>query len=1045
MKQKGFLVVLVLLVIAFALPAHAINTLAKASGQGNELFDESISQPWPSPLNPMFAEAANKYNVPIELLFTLANFGSGFENRGSVPNIGGGYGVMGLTDNIVGGETLREAAALTGIAYNTLILDPAASIDGAAALLDSYAIKMGINRSAGIGAWVKPVYKFAGLDDYPSQVFVYEVFHKLSAGMNMVNSSGEQFAFAPMSLGSLNLSTLRPKKDSGAACKTTANVSIMSTEYGPATWYPAATCNYSTTTNNKDTVVVHTIEGSASGCLSWFRNCDAQVTSQYVVAESGAVYQCVLETQTAWHAGCYNARSVGIEHEGYAASPSHPQALYDASALLTRHLCDRFGIQRAKTTVGPGIIGHIDVTNCCCGTHTDPGAGWNWSYYISQVIGQINPPYNFDADSQGWYAGNSSTAPVWTNCCGWPGIIYPDQTGNDCWIYGPNTNFVGSANQVITVNVYPQNGSTASHDMQVFFKTNAENTWTADKSSPIVNYTAQNSWAVVTLNMNNAKWTGQTINQLRLDFDQTNHGNRWIVDYIRLGTAGPAAPASAPVGAVTASSIVWNWGNVANEQGFRLYDAASGGTLKGSTAVDVLTLTEGTLAANTSYTRYICAYDANGESTRTTLPVTVTLSVPPTTSTITCDKPVTTPQTSPTFTFTAVGGFGAGKVSSYKYVWDQSTTHTWTGSEATWNTGTNVCNATVNGSYYLHVKGYNSAGVENGTLDMGPYVYSAVPSAPASAVVGTITTTSIVWNWGNVTNESGFRLYDAATGGTQKGSTAADVLTLSEGSMVANTSYTRYACAYNAVGESTRTTLPITVTLSVPPTTSTVTCDKPVSTPQTTPIFTFTAVGGFGAGTVSSYKYVWDQSATHTWTGSEATWNTGTLVCTATVNGNWYLHVRGYNSAGAANGSLDMGPYVYNGIVPDIIIDNTAGVANGTWATVAGGYGTDFRYKSTAPGAYQTFTWTPTIVTPGNYAVYAYWMSGSNRSSVAPYTISYNGGSQVVTVNQTLNGSVFNLLGTFNFAAGTGGFIRLGADAPSGYIVIADAIKLVKQ
>ena len=32
----------------------------------------------------------------------------------------------------------------------------------------------------------------------------------------------------------------------------------------------------------------------------------------------------VLEAYKAWHVGCLNSRSIGIEHEGYASSSSHP-------------------------------------------------------------------------------------------------------------------------------------------------------------------------------------------------------------------------------------------------------------------------------------------------------------------------------------------------------------------------------------------------------------------------------------------------------------------------------------------------------------------------------------------------------------------------------------------------------------------------------------------------------------------------------------------------------------------------------------------------
>lgn len=158
---------------------------------------------------------------------------------------------------------------------------------------------------------------------------------------------------------------------------------------------------------------------------------------------------------------------------------------------------------------------------------------------VYSIAANNNPPYEFTYDPNGWYSGNHCTSVAWQDCCGWPGIINYDQTGNDCWVYGPACCFVGAANETIEVHVYPQWGSTSSHDMQVFWKTNEENYWDAAKSSSIVNYTAMDSWAVVDLDVNNAKWIGKTINQIRLDTDQVNHGNRWIVDSLSRITPTP--------------------------------------------------------------------------------------------------------------------------------------------------------------------------------------------------------------------------------------------------------------------------------------------------------------------------------------------------------------------------------------------------------------------------------------------------------------------------------------------------------------------------
>jgi autotransporter-associated beta strand protein len=102
---------------------------------------------------------------------------------------------------------------------------------------------------------------------------------------------------------------------------------------------------------------------------------------------------------------------------------------------------------------------------------------------------------------------------------------------------------------------------------------------------------------------------------------------------------------------------------------------------------------------------------------------------------------------------------------------------------------------------------------------------------------------------------------------------------------------------HNATGQQGSTAK---YTLSVAPTSSTVTSEQ--SNPAG---INWTAVGGFGAGTVHHYSYVFDQSATHTFTGSEATWSSGTLMTVPTAGGTWYLHVRGFNGDSVANGTYD--------------------------------------------------------------------------------------------------------------------------------------------
>lgn len=150
---------------------------------------------------------------------------------------------------------------------------------------------------------------------------------------------------------------------------------------------------------------------------------------------------------------------------------------------------------------------------------------YGWSY---------GPPFTFDTGIQNWTPGNSASAiswagPDWT----WPGCMFFDQTGNDSNVYSPGLTLTGMAEpQLINVSLFPQGGTPSAHDMQMFWKTNADNTWNAAKSTPIVNYTVTDGWVNLNLDVNSSYWWNQAVNQFRLDTDQTNHSTRWIVNHV---------------------------------------------------------------------------------------------------------------------------------------------------------------------------------------------------------------------------------------------------------------------------------------------------------------------------------------------------------------------------------------------------------------------------------------------------------------------------------------------------------------------------------
>ncbi len=129
----------------------------------------------------------------------------------------------------------------------------------------------------------------------------------------------------------------------------------------------------------------------------------------------------------------------------------------------------------------------------------------------------------------------------------------------------------------------------------------------------------------------------------------------------------------------------------------------------------------------------------------------------------------------------------------------------------------------------------------------------------------------------------------------------------------------------------------------------------------------------------------------------------------------------------------------------DIIIDNPAAAVVGTWTTnntATDKYGANYYYKQVGTGAAYV-EYRPTLQASGNYNVYEWHSAGTNRTTDAPIQIGYNGGTQTVTINQQSNGGTWVLLGTFNFSAGTTGYVRIKDNFTTGTVVIADAVKFV--
>jgi len=135
-----------------------------------------------------------------------------------------------------------------------------------------------------------------------------------------------------------------------------------------------------------------------------------------------------------------------------------------------------------------------------------------------------------------------------------------------------------------------------------------------------------------------------------------------------------------------------------------------------------------------------------------------------------------------------------------------------------------------------------------------------------------------------------------------------------------------------------------------------------------------------------------------------------------------------------------------NGGGTEIILDNGAAVYSGGWTTsssAAGRYGPDYRWASTGTAAARAL-WTPNIPSAGSYQVSMWWPAGSNRNPATLVGVALHSGIQTATVNQQVNGGQWNVLGSVSLPVGANTTFGISNAGALGWVVVADALRLIK-
>lgn len=349
------------------------------------LFVASCDQPYVADdLNATFMEASAASGVPKDVLMAVAYAESRFDHREGVIGKYGRVGIMGMS--AVGGDpSLARAASLSGYSEDRLQRDPDAQVMAAAMLLRAYAEEEFGHVPSDVTEWFPALSRYSGAStDRLASGYARQIYRFLEGGFIHRTPEGERVEVVGRQLG-MDYAELQ-------------QLYRGTTDYaGAAAFDAAASCNYTAASRGVgdiDYVVIHTAEGSYSGTVSWFQNCAAGVSAHYVVRSSdGEVTQMLSESDIGWHAGNwdYNERSIGIEHEGYTGSGYdwYSEAMYRETAALVADICDRYGIPKDRAH----IIGHDEVPDPYgsgtggAGHHTDPGAYWDWDYFMGLVGG----------------------------------------------------------------------------------------------------------------------------------------------------------------------------------------------------------------------------------------------------------------------------------------------------------------------------------------------------------------------------------------------------------------------------------------------------------------------------------------------------------------------------------------------------------------------------------------------------------------------------------------------------------------------------------
>ncbi|MEU8568138.1 N-acetylmuramoyl-L-alanine amidase, partial [Streptomyces pathocidini] len=327
-------------------------------------------------------------------------------------------------------RTLDRAAGLTGIGPAALRQDPAANIRGGAALLAAAQKKLGRPLSSDPAQWYGAVARYSGADDRTTAAtYANDVYEVIRSGATRTTDNGQRIVLPASPRVSPDTAQVRRLGLRAAAKGRAECPSSVACEWVPAPYKefgdadPPDYGNHDLADRGSqdiEYIIIHDTEGAWNGVLKMVQD-PAYVSWQYTLRSSdGHIAQHVRNRDVAWHAGNWytNAKSIGLEHEGFLASPDawYTEAMYRSSARLVRYLSEKYDIPLNRQH----ILGHDNVpgptAKTISGMHTDPGPYWDWAHYFELLGREFRPTAGPDSDVVTILPEYSRNQPPFVDC-----------------------------------------------------------------------------------------------------------------------------------------------------------------------------------------------------------------------------------------------------------------------------------------------------------------------------------------------------------------------------------------------------------------------------------------------------------------------------------------------------------------------------------------------------------------------------------------------------------------------------------------------------